>query len=74
MKLSTGSDPGEWESIFIEAGISVTSAKLYIQTFTNKNLTKDSLPMMDCAILKELGIKTLGEMLAILILLKETLA
>ena len=48
--LQIGSEPGEWESIFIEAGIFVTTAKL----------TKDSLLMLDHShsVLKELGIKT----------------
>ena len=67
----TASDPGEWERIFIEAGISAASAKFYAQTFESKKLTKDSLLMLDHSMLQELGIKTMGEMLAILNLIKE---
>ena len=29
MVIQTESDPGEWESIFIEDGISIASAKIY---------------------------------------------
>ena len=71
MVQQTGSDPGQWENIFIEAGISVTSAKLYTQTFVRKRLTKDSLLMLDCSMLKEMGIKTVSELFAILKLVKE---
>ena len=52
MALQTISDPDEWECIFTVAGIFVTSAKLYTQTFANKKLTKDSLLMLDHSMLK----------------------
>ena len=70
MKQQAGSDPGEWGSIFIEASISVNSTKLYTQTLLSEKLTKDSLPTLDHSMLKELGIKTVGEMFAILKLIK----
>ena len=58
MVLQTGSDPGELESISIEVDISITSAKLYAQTFKSGKLSKNSLLILDCSILKALGIKT----------------
>ena len=60
-----------WESIFIIAGISATSAKIYAQTFSSEEITRDSLHMLDSMMLKELGIKTMGNVLAILKLTKE---
>ena len=42
MALRIGSDPVEWESIFIETGISVTSTKLYARLFAREKLTEDS--------------------------------
>ena len=73
MVLQTGYDLAGWESIFIEAGISATSAKIYAQTFSSKEITRDSLHMLDCMMLKELGIKTMGDVLTILKLTKEPL-
>ena len=71
MALQTGYDLTGWESTFIEAGISATSAKIYAQTFSNEEIPRDSLHMLDHTILKELGIKTMGDVLAILKLTKE---
>ena len=73
MALRTGYDLTGWESIFIEAGISATSVKIYAQTFSSKEITRNSLHMLDHMMLKELGIKTMGDMLAILKLTKEPL-
>ena len=70
--LWTGSDLCEWENIFIGAGIFVASSKLSAETFASKKLTKDSLPMLHYLILKELCIKTMGETLAIVKLVKES--
>ena len=73
MALQTGYDLAGWESTFIEAGISATSAKIYAQTFSSEEITRDSLHMLDCMMLKELGTKTMGDVLAILKLTTETL-
>ena len=51
MALRTGYDLAGWEKIFIEAGISVASAKTYAQTFSSEEITKDSLHMLDRAML-----------------------
>ena len=50
-----------------------TSAKIYVQTFSSKEITRDSLHMLDRTMLKELGIKTMGDVLAIIKLTKEPL-
>ena len=68
MALQTGSNVAGWESMFIEVGISVASTKIYAQTLTSE---KDSLHMLDPTMLKELGIKTIGDVLDILKLTKE---
>ena len=71
MAQQTGSDLTGWESTFIEAGISVASAKTYALTFSSKEITRDSLHMLNHAMLKALGIRTTSDMLAILNLTKE---
>ncbi len=53
------------KSIFSKTGIFVASTKLYTLTFASKKLAKDSLLLLDCSMLKELNIKTMGEMLAV---------
>ena len=69
MVLQTGYNLAGCESMFTEAGISAT--KIYTQTFSSKEITRDSLHMLDHMMLKELGIKTMGNMLTILKLTKE---
>ena len=69
MVLQTGYNLPGWESMFLEAGISVTSTKIYTQTFSGKEIIRDSL--LDCMLLKELGIRTMGNVLAKLKLTKE---
>ncbi len=59
------------ESTFIEVGISAVSAKIYAQTFSSEEIMRNSLHMQDHAMLKEQGIKTMGNVLAILKLTKE---
>ena len=71
MVLQTELDPGEWKSIFTEENMTVTSAMVYTQIFASEKLTRDSLPMMDSSMLKELDFKTMGEMLAKLKLVKD---
>ena len=73
MALQTGYDLAGWENTFVEAGISATSTKIYAQTFSSEKITMDSLHMLDRTMLKELGIKTMGDVLAILKLTKEPL-
>ena len=71
MSLWTGYNLAGWESTFVEAGISANSAKIYAQTFSSKKITMDSLHMLDSTMLKELGIKTIGDMFTILKQTKE---
>ena len=71
MALQTGYNLAGWESTFLKAGISATSAKMYAQTFSSEEITRNSLHMLDCMMLKELGIKTMGDVLAILKLTEE---
>ena len=61
MALRTGFDLAGWEKIFIAAGISFASAKTYAQTFSSEEIARSSLHMLDRAMLKELGIKTMGD-------------
>ena len=71
MALRTGSDLTDWESIFTNAGITTASAKIYAQTFSSEGITRDTIHMLDRTMLKELGIKNMGEVLIILKLAKE---
>ena len=73
MALRTEYDLAGWEGTFLEAGISATSTKTYAQTYSSEEITRDSLHMLDRTMLKELGIKTMGDVLAILKLTKEPL-
>ena len=69
--LRTGSDLTDWERIFTNAGITTASAKIYAQTFSSEGITRDTMHMLDRTMLKELGIKNMGEVLIILKLAKE---
>ena len=71
MALQTGYDLAGWESTFIAAGISATFTKIYTQTFSSKEITRDCLHMLECMMFKELGIKTMGNVFTILKLIKE---
>ena len=71
MALQTGYELTGWESTFVKAGISSTSAKMYVQTFSSVEITRDSLHMLDRTMLKELGIKTMGDVLTIFKLTEE---
>ena len=71
MVLCARCDLVSWESTFIVAGISAASAKIYTQTFSSKEITRDSLHMLDHTMLKVLDIKNMGDVLAILKLTKE---
>ena len=71
MALRTGSDLTGWESIFTNAGITMASAKVYVQTFSSEGITRDSMHMLDQTMLNVLGIKSMGDMLIILKLAKE---
>ena len=70
MVLQTGYNPPGWESTFIEAGIYASSAKIYAQIFSSKEITRDSQHFLDCIMLKELSMKTMGDVLTILELTK----
>ena len=66
MALQTGYETEDWENYFLRAGISADSAKGYAATFVREKLRKENLQMMDRAMLRELGITTMGEALSIL--------
>lgn len=51
MALQAGYNLHEWENILIEAGISVTSAKTYVQIFSSEHIMRDILPMLDHSML-----------------------
>ena len=70
MALQTGHELAGWESTFVKAGIFATFANVYSQTFSSEEITWDSLHMLERTMLKELGIKTMGDVLAILKLTK----
>ena len=61
----------DWEELLINIGISVESAATFAKNFAEERLTKDSLFMMDRAMLKELGIAKMREALVILKSTKE---
>lgn len=71
MALRTGYENEDWENYFLNAGISADSAKGYAATFVREKLRKENLQMMDRAMLRELGITTMGEALSILEQAKE---
>ena len=73
--LRTGSmTPDDWEHFFIEAGISTASAKTHATKFVDEKLTIESLQMLDCSMLKELGVTLMGKALCILKQAKEAAA
>ena len=69
MALRTGSD--DWQELLTKIGIPAESARTYAKTFVEESITKDSLTMIDQEVLKELGVTTMGHVLAILKLAKE---
>ena len=66
--------PVDWEHFFIEVGISTDSAKTHVTKFVEEKLTIESLQMLDCSMLKELGVRLMGEALCILKQAKEATA
>ena len=64
-------EPEDWEQYFIEAGISSSSAKTHAVVFANEKLTIATLQMLDRAMLRELGVTSMGEALCILKQAKE---
>ena len=52
----------------------MASAKVYAQTFSSEGITRDSMHMLDRTMFKELGIKSMGDVLIILKLAKENLS
>ena len=57
--------------LLTKIGIPADSARNYAKTFMEESITKDSLTMIDREVLKELGVTTMGHVLAILKLAKE---
>ena len=57
---------GNWEWFFIEAGLSIVSAKTHATKFADEKLTIESLQMLDRSMLKELSVTLMGEALCIL--------
>ena len=55
----------DWEHYLIEVGISADSAKIHAATFGNEKLMRESLQMLDQAMLKELKVTLMGEVLCI---------
>ena len=64
-------EPEHWEQYFVEAGISSCSAKTHAVVFANEKLTIETLQMLDRAMLRELGVTSMGEALCILKQAKE---
>lgn len=71
MSLRTAVETEDWKNYLFEAGISVDSAKNYAATFESENLTKEILQMIDQAMLRELGVKAMGEAISIIKQAKE---
>ena len=71
MVLWTGYETEEWEDYFIKVGISADWAKSYAATFAREKLREENFRMMDWAMLRELGITAMGEVLSILKQTKE---
>ena len=72
MALQTGSmTPDDWERFLIKVGISTDTAKTYVTKFADEKLTIESLQMLDCSMLKELGVTLMGGALCILKQAKE---
>ena len=69
MAQRTGSD--DWQELLSKIGIPADSARTYAKTFVEESITKDSLTMIDREVIKELGVTTMGHVLAILKLAKE---
>ena len=66
--------PDDWEHFLIEAGISTDSVKTHATKFADVKLTIESLQMLDRSMLKELGVRLMGEALCILKQAKEATA
>ena len=64
-------EPEDWEQYFVEVGISSCSAKTHAVVFANEKLTIGTLQMLDRAMLRELGVTSMGEALCILKQAKE---
>ena len=64
-------EPEDWEQYFVEAGISSCLAKTQAVVFANEKLTIRTLQMLDRAMLRELGVTSMGKALCILKQAKE---
>ena len=56
----------QWKEFFLSAGIEPTDTTLYIKAFMDNGFNEKSLPQLDKDTLKEVGITSIGHILAIL--------
>ena len=59
-------DATGWKNLFMEHGIKEASATEYGAKFVAEEMTVDMIPRLDRGILKEMGVKVIGDALAIL--------
>ena len=71
MALRTKLGPDDWIQLLTSIGIPADSAKIHADSFVKEGLTRDSLSMLDRDMLKELGITSMGDALAVLKFAKE---
>ena len=64
-------EPEDWEQYFVDAGMSSSSAKTHAVVFANEKLIIGTLQMLDRAMLRELGVTSMGKALCILKQAKE---
>ena len=56
----------KWESFFVDAGIPYRQATVYATTFSNNRMRLDMLDELNKDILRDLGVKALGDLITIL--------
>ena len=59
-------DATGWKTLFMEHGIKEASATEFAAKFVAEEMTVDMIPRLDRGILKEMGVKVIGDALAIL--------
>ena len=59
-------DATGWKDLFMKHGIKEVSATEYGTKFLAEEMTVDMIPRLDRTILKEMGVKVIGDALAIL--------
>ncbi|RZF39135.1 hypothetical protein LSTR_LSTR005763 [Laodelphax striatellus] len=65
-RLSSIPDSREWKSFFIEAGIPAAESATYALTFAQNRIQSDMLVNINKDYLQEMGIKLIGDIIAIL--------